>query len=723
VTGQRNFSSVATYFAEVPTNIAGPGVFFDLTNVQVLKGPQGTLFGRNTTGGAVLFEPAAPTWANEGYAQVQFGNYAFKQFNGVLNVVPVPDKVALRLAAEITRRDGFTQSIVTGQKLDNRHYEGIRFSLRLTPTDGIENTTIVSYRNRDQAGTSQVLAAFYPQAQLGTVGGTASLAGLYTAFGGQAGIGLSQAQFNSIPLTVGGVVTTGCLSAATAPTACPVTGRGIFQTAFNNGGLSTNFFNSQLNSALATQQAIGPRKNQQASLAVDKQLDWSVVNRTKIAITDNVSLKNIISYQKSRQQFAFDYDGTPLNFLEQRTSPNEWSTGSEQFTEEVQLQGTVPSLHLDYLAGFYYEKEKPGFLMQTLGYTLGRGAYRFFDHDDDSKAVFGHLEWNPAPFIGVSGGIRQTWDGRKSSISLTDLNNVCTQINPATGTVGCPIEYTGKFSATTYDATLTLKPMRELLGYVSYRRGYKSGGFNLPAPVAPGPDPTAFQRFNPEYVKEIEVGIKGDFTVGTVPVRFDAAYFHDDYENIQVSQSVVLQTANGPQGSVIILNSAAAKNQGAEFQGTILPFKNLSLSGFFSYIDAHFSTTVPGATTAGRQLRNTPKYKFGFSGSYTLPLEEKIGKITLFADYSHQSSAFFDNRGGGPANGGAIIESIPGYGLLNGRIAWDRVMDSNLDIAAFATNITNKTYVVGGYPITSLGMQAFVYGEPRMYGASLKYHF
>ena len=89
VTGQRNFSSIATYFAEVPTTIAGPGVFFDLTNVQVLKGPQGTLFGRNTTGGAVLFEPAAPTWDNEGYAQVQFGNYSMKQFNGVLNVAPV----------------------------------------------------------------------------------------------------------------------------------------------------------------------------------------------------------------------------------------------------------------------------------------------------------------------------------------------------------------------------------------------------------------------------------------------------------------------------------------------------------------------------------------------------------------------------------------------------------------------------------------------------------
>ncbi len=96
VTGQRNFSSIATYFAEVPTTIAGPGVFFDLTNVQVLKGPQGTLFGRNTTGGAVLFEPAAPTWDNEGYAQVQFGNYSMKQFNGVLNVAPVPDKVAIR---------------------------------------------------------------------------------------------------------------------------------------------------------------------------------------------------------------------------------------------------------------------------------------------------------------------------------------------------------------------------------------------------------------------------------------------------------------------------------------------------------------------------------------------------------------------------------------------------------------------------------------------------
>ena len=128
----------------------------------------------------------------------------------------------------------------------------------------------------------------------------------------------------------------------------------------------------------------------------------------------------------------------------------------------------------------------------------------------------------------------------------------------------------------------------------------------------------------------------------------------------------------------------------------------------------------PGRHRRGPQIRGTPKYKYGLSGAYTLPLDESVGKVTLFADYSHQSDSFADNRNDA---GAAYVPVIPGYGVLNGRIAWDKVMDSSFDLAAFVTNVSNKTYVLGGYPVTALGFQTFVYGEPRMYGLSVKYHF
>ena len=203
-TGQRNFTSVATYFAEVPTAVAGPGVFYDMASVQVLKGPQGTLFGRNTTGGAVLFEPRRPTWNNEGYVQATYGNYDFKQLEAVINVGIVPDKVALRVAGQFSRRDGFTKSVNTGQKLDGRKYDAVRGSLLVAPADGIESLTIVDYRDKDNSGTSSILRALNLSAPLGATTLASPVVSALT------GIPVG----TSFPIRTGGSVSIGCLSAA-----------------------------------------------------------------------------------------------------------------------------------------------------------------------------------------------------------------------------------------------------------------------------------------------------------------------------------------------------------------------------------------------------------------------------------------------------------------------------------------------------------------------------
>ena len=165
--GQRNFTSVATYFAEVPTEVAGAGTFYDLANVQVLKGPQGTLFGRNTTGGAVLFEPARPDFEFAGYVKATLGNYDTREGEAVLNLPIIDDRLAIRLAGNIARRDGYTQSVRTGQKLDGRHYEAWRVSVLARPFDGLENLLILDGRRKDQSGTSAVLRQVNPALPVG----------------------------------------------------------------------------------------------------------------------------------------------------------------------------------------------------------------------------------------------------------------------------------------------------------------------------------------------------------------------------------------------------------------------------------------------------------------------------------------------------------------------------------------------------------------------------
>src|SRR3984885_10886929 len=166
--------TVASYFADVvalrgPTqgtqagDGAGPGSFFDLQNVQVLKGPQGTLFGRNTTGGAVLFVPQKPTSTFEGYVEAEGGNYDMKRVQAVLNA-PVNDRIRLRLAVDHNERDGYLKNIsgIGPNNYNNVDYTAVRFSAVVDVTSNIENYTIASYSHSDTNGSVQKVIACNP---------------------------------------------------------------------------------------------------------------------------------------------------------------------------------------------------------------------------------------------------------------------------------------------------------------------------------------------------------------------------------------------------------------------------------------------------------------------------------------------------------------------------------------------------------------------------------
>jgi iron complex outermembrane receptor protein len=704
-TGQRNFTSVATYFAEVPATLAGAGQLFDLESVQVLKGPQGTLFGRNTTGGAVLFEPHRPTATTEGYAKATYGNYNQKEFEGMVNVGTADGSFAVRLAGVVSRRDGFTHSVISGQDLDERSYEGARLSVLIRPASGIENLTIVDYRAKDGSGGSAILTAINPNAPLGAVPqGSAGVA----AFGGVP-VG------TVLPIRVGGVVSVACLSAALP--GCPTGPFGnaiaAYAAAYNGGNMASannsGFFlvapTTTLNATVAAQQALGIRSNQAPLPLRSKALDYGFTNKTTVDVTDNLTLKNIIAFRVTRKNEAADYDGTALNILDNRyVTDQEWGTGTEQFTEEFQIQGQLPKANLTYILGAYHEHAEPGFLQEVPGLTLGTLSVRRFNNRDVSDAVFGHLEWNPIPFVGLSGGVRKTWDERMASLAQYNAAGACTQTDPQTGLIQCPITYNTKFDALTYDATVNVRPMDGVLLYGSYRHGYKSGGFNLPSPVG-------FETFNPEQVNSFEVGLKADWDIG-VPLRTNLALFHDDYDNMQVQQSVLV----GSVVTSIVLSNVKAVNQGAEFEATIIPVHGLNLSGFVSYLDSHSKVDVPGTIIKDRQFQNQPQWKYGLSASFDLPMSDDMGSLNLSANWSWQDKTNTLNVVG-------LVPTNPSYGLLGARIEWSDISKSGIDLALFGTNLTDKDYVLGGYPISALGMHSSFYGEPRMYGGSLKIHF
>ncbi|MET0588988.1 MAG: TonB-dependent receptor plug domain-containing protein, partial [Novosphingobium sp.] len=146
-------SAVIAYLNEVPLTIGGASTLYDLDNVQVLKGPQGTLFGRNATGGAVLFNTAKPTNEIEGLIRGRIGNFDYTDIEAMLNLPVVDDTVLLRGAISSVRKDGYIHNLLNGERLGNVHRDSGRFTITLKPAEGVSNTTMVQYTDTEGTNT------------------------------------------------------------------------------------------------------------------------------------------------------------------------------------------------------------------------------------------------------------------------------------------------------------------------------------------------------------------------------------------------------------------------------------------------------------------------------------------------------------------------------------------------------------------------------------------
>jgi len=153
--------NVVTYVNSVPQSTRGL-VLYDMQNVQVLKGPQGTLFGKNSLGGAVVFTTHRPEFTQSGSLEAQYGNFNLRQITGVVNLPVIEDKLALRLAGRVERRDGAFKNLLPGYgRLDDRNNSSFRVSLLAQPNDRLENSTTFDYIHRREVGTPDITEAAY----------------------------------------------------------------------------------------------------------------------------------------------------------------------------------------------------------------------------------------------------------------------------------------------------------------------------------------------------------------------------------------------------------------------------------------------------------------------------------------------------------------------------------------------------------------------------------
>jgi len=734
---------VQTYFAQVPFNASGPGSEYDMDNIQVLNGPQGTLFGRNTTGGAILFEPKRPEYdAFGGYFDVTGGDYNLGELKGAINI-PLGDTLAVRFAGDIASRQGFTKDISTGEDLDNVDYDAFRIGVSWRPFSGFENYAVFDYLRDHNNGTG------------------AELTGVNTATIDKLATQQLQPLLQPMGLTF-------CPAPAQYGFYPPVLG----QTC---GALAG--FEQAMLGALAQQQALGPRKTTSSIPLFFRRDSWGATDIATYDVAPHLHLENIFGFRSNKEQPAFDYDGSDLPILDIANSRT-WESNSLQVTEEFQVKGETADNVFNWIAGFYHELDHPGGYSEIERETFGGfqpvptsplSAFGTTEFDSltnggVSNAVYGSATYDATSWVdGLSftAGGRYTWD-HKVATALSCIEpeetTACPYPIPGTPPYVLPSQ-SANFHAPTWTLSTDYQATDDTLLYATYRRGYKSGGFNSGA----GDAETGYGEFQPEYLTDVELGAKNNWTILGVPGRTNFDVYYGWYSNIQKNDIVDIQftgpVAEPPDFAALTFNAAKATVKGLEFQSTFIPDDNFKVNVFYSYTDAsydkfvlpssisideitHLPTSGDFLDLAGSPFAYTPKNKLGITPQFHIPISESWGLPYLSGTLYWQDKEWFTDLSGVETTCGAFVQpaTLTGtytclapagqqpdqksYVLLNLRFDWDNFLGEPFDVSAFVDNVTNRVYKVGADALLNeTGTSASIYGPPRMWGLELRYRF
>ncbi len=725
--------AVPMYFADVVlTPVHGSNLaMYDLADVQVLKGPQGTLFGRNSTGGVVLLTPKAPEQEFGGFIKGTLGNYDLYKVEGGVSL-PVNDVLSFRIAGQKTERDGY-QSIVdngipagevgstAGLACDDclwdEDSEGIRV-LMSVDTGDFRNLTTVSYDKNDSIGKAQVITDFNDSSQLGA---------LYS--------GVFNGALGSFPLT---------------PNAPSYT------------RIDDTLKRSQNRSVHDVEADFIPR---------DEVENTFFANSTEFDVSDDLTVKNIFGYRKVETLSSLDNDGTALPLfgaisvdsatLPAGTSvPSAKTISGEQFSNEIQLLGSAFDERLQWLGGVYYYKMQASerFLSSNFGrnpdfdnvaftgvtpidtvIAFGRfGLYQSSsnaDVENTAYAVFGEATYDFTDDLSVTLGLRQSWDKRELTsrnvglVGSPALPPGCVVLDSDDNPVGpdCARTEDETYSSPTWRiaANYALAETQSVYGSIS--TGYRTGGFQTRAK-----NNITFEPFDEETVLVYEIGHKADWELGWLGnARTSAAYYYQDYDDIQKTQSI----SNASGGlETVIQNAGKAVVQGVDLDVTVAPTENFSMTMGYAYIDAYYKEWETELfDNKDSPFVYIPEHSVFASANYTLPLDAALGDITLIAGVYYQSKVdtfqqyqHLNVLVPDPAEAAEAKENsiIPSYTLWNFRLNWRSVMGSDFDFSAYVNNAFDKEYAVGSTPvIDSLGLDTKSYGPPRTFGASLQWNF
>lgn len=668
--------SVLPYFNEVQVGGAGSTAFYDLGSIQVLKGPQGTLFGRNSTGGAVLFTSAKPTRFFEGYMLGRVGNYDNVYVEGAANLPVVSDSVLLRIAGAFQRRDGFQFNLFSGERFGNVERENIRVSLRLSPNASITNDTVVDYAH---AGGNSVSGVAY-------TGRPASA---------------------SPPFVPTNILYSPALDLIFGP------GAWAAYLAAHPKANPEGF-----DAEIAAQQGRGPFLVNSDTPNFHRSKLLIASNITTIDINSDMQVKNILGYVRRRQLDAGEFDGTVFG----ADDNGDIGRGGvlRQFSEELQLLGKTFGKQLEYITGIYYSSERNhdrslAQILDLLPFIPPTNQQNAGVTKNETIAGYAHGTMDLGEISGLE-GLKFIAGARYSSEQIEfrrDSDDVYV-LNPNPAFLDAQIE---TFNSLSWQLGLEYQATSNLLLYGVTRRSNRSGGFNQFAPPLAGFGNEGGGAYRPEVATDIELGAKYRGDIG-VPARFNLAFYDMNVKNIQRANYVqILGNLAG-----LTVNVPEAKITGFELDGSVDPANWLTLGGSLNYTNARFTDNIVqvfgNPPTAFETYPDTPEWSAVGFAQATVPVSTLV-RASLRGDVYAQTSTFFSSTGTNLNPG----TKLPGYTVANFRVGVEHEK-AGLSLALHLKNAFNKVYYVGGIGFSSLfAVNTAVPGEPRTVLMEARWNF
>jgi iron complex outermembrane receptor protein len=645
----------------------------DLAQIEVLRGPQGTLFGKNTTAGAINVTSREPSFDPELTAEGSLGNHDYHQVRLSASAPIVADKVAVRLSLADTHRGGFLLNRYDFSKAQDYDNFSIRGQVLIKPADDVKIRLIGDYSRQKQHASLSLIDGYYTTYADGTPIANSFLDRV--------------ARFGYTPAS---------------------------SDAFDRVGDANSPFRANMKSYGVSGQVdwdLGPVTL--TSITAYRWWDWDPQNDIDAT---SLSVNTIAETRNRQRQFSQE-----LRVASNGHHTIDYQFGLFYFWQVV--RGYARTGYGKDFAAWNLPASTPAATLATLTQALtGIEADSYSDPRTKSYAAFGQADWHITDALTLTAGLRYTHEDKQGSFTrflapnsggnialLTDAQKAQFQLSD--------LSFSAKTKADALTGLVTLgyKITPDVLVYGTYSRGNKSGGLNVTAGGIVQP------VVNPEKVDSFELGLKSQFLDRRLTANLAAFYTQiRDYQ-----ANVSLQVGQTTATTQYIANIPKVRSQGVEADLAFAPTDRLSFTASAAYTDAKFidyrnapqrtELTIPGTLPiqdlSGRRLPGVSKFAYSLSADASQPVGASL-EAYGHADYLHRSS-FNSNASL------SIYGVVPAYGVLNGRIGL-RTSDGVYDFSFWVRNLTNEKYYTSRGPGVTIGVISGSVGDPRTFGATLR---